>query len=122
MVARTSTHEVTRSTGFKVGWWILTVVAALSLIGHASAPISFGGGEELLFIGFAAMNLYALVVLVIPYRRGELWAWYVTWAFVATYAFVVFYAAEVGPGYLGAAVVLALAQTLTWSSLRRTAG
>jgi hypothetical protein len=30
-------------------------------------------------VGFAAFNLYALLVIYIPFRRREKWAWYTTW-------------------------------------------
>lgn len=32
--------------------------------------------EPVLFFGYAAFNLYALLALAIPFRRWERWAWY----------------------------------------------
>jgi hypothetical protein len=67
------------------------------------------------------MNIYALVVLLTGYRRGEPWAWWVTWAMVGIYGLVILYAPDAGPYYLGAAVVMAFAQLITWSGFRQTA-
>jgi hypothetical protein len=41
--------------------------------------LMFALDEPVLFMGFAAFNLYALVVIAIPFRRYEKWAWYATW-------------------------------------------
>ena len=35
--------------------------------------------NPVLFMGYAAFNLYALLVIAIPFRRQETWAWYATW-------------------------------------------
>ncbi|HEU4750476.1 MAG TPA: hypothetical protein VFT54_05400 [Acidimicrobiia bacterium] len=109
----------TRSVGYKVGWWVLVVIAGASVVSHISLA---GFAEEdawvLAFFGLAAMNIYALVVLLTGYRRGERWAWWVTWVLVAIYALVIFYAHDAGPYYLGAAAVMAIAQLLTWSGFR----
>ena len=32
-----------------------------------------------LFLGYAAFSLYALVIIAIPFRQRERWAWYATW-------------------------------------------
>src|SRR5258706_6599966 len=62
---------------FKAGWIILLVVAALFTLQHLS--LIFILKEPTLFAGFAAFNLYAFLVIYIPFRRGEKWAWYTTW-------------------------------------------
>jgi len=43
------------------------------------AVLMFVLDQPVLFLGYAAFNLYALVVIAIPFRRCEKWAWYVTW-------------------------------------------
>jgi len=113
----------TRSVGYRIGWWILAVIAGASVVNHISGPfLGFASGDDevLAFLGLAAMNLYAVVVLVTGYRRGERWAWWVTWVMVATYALVILYAPDAGPFYLGGAVVMAFAQLLTWAGFRQS--
>jgi hypothetical protein len=62
---------------FKIGRIILLVAAALMVLNHA--VLIFALDEPVLFLGYTAFNLYALLVVVIPFRRGEKWAWYTTW-------------------------------------------
>ena len=62
---------------FKAGMIILLIAAALMTLNHAA--LMFVLDEPVLFMGFAAFNLYALVVVAIPFRRHERWAWYATW-------------------------------------------
>ena len=70
------TH-LTRNVRFKSGWIILLVTAALLALNHFS--LIFFLDEPVLFTGFAAFNLYAFLVIYIPFRRGEKWAWVATW-------------------------------------------
>ena len=69
--------NLTRNFRFKSGWIILLVSAALMTLGHLS--MIFILDEPNLFTGFAAFNLYSFIVLLIPFRRGEKWAWLTTW-------------------------------------------
>jgi hypothetical protein len=68
---------VGRNPRFKTGWILLLVIAALMTINHLS--LLFVLSEPTLFAGFAAFNLYACVVLAMPFRRHEPWAWYASW-------------------------------------------
>jgi hypothetical protein len=61
----------------KAGRIMLLVSAALMTLNHVG--LMFALDEPVLFMGFAAFNLYALVVIAIPFRRHERWAWYATW-------------------------------------------
>jgi hypothetical protein len=70
--------NLTRNFRFKSGWIILLVSAALMALGHFSM-IFFLLDELVLFAGLAAFNLYAFLVIYIPFRRGEKWAWVATW-------------------------------------------
>lgn len=89
------------------------LIAGLSVINHPLGALGLYGGDGLLkFVGYAALNVYALAGLLVSHRRGERWAWWVTWALVASYALVPFYETEVGPCCLGAA--LPLATTVNW--------
>jgi hypothetical protein len=65
------------NTRFKFGWIALLVSAALMALMHFS--LIFILDEPVLFTGFAVFNLYALIVILIPFRRGEKWAWMTTW-------------------------------------------
>jgi hypothetical protein len=110
-----------RSAGYRLGWWILLVIAGASVVNHLSGPLAGfanGDAEVLMFLALAAMNIYAFVVLLTGYRHGERWAWWVTWVMVAIYAVTIVYAPDAGPYYLGAAAVMVLAQLLTWTGFR----
>ena len=65
------------NTRFKFGWITLLVAAALMALMHFS--LIFFLDEPVLFTGFAVFNIYALIVIWIPFRRGEKWAWMTTW-------------------------------------------
>jgi hypothetical protein len=68
---------VAQNSRFKVGWIILLIIAALTTLMHFG--LIFFLDEPVLFTGFAAFNLYAFTVILIPFRRGEKWAWITTW-------------------------------------------
>ncbi len=117
---RTGVDLPQRSIWYKLGWWYLVTIAALSLLNHVVGALGVYGGDDLLvFVGYATVNVYALAVLLVSYRRGERWAWWATWAFVASYALAPVYDTEIGPFYLGAAALMALAQLSTWSAFRQ---
>jgi hypothetical protein len=69
--------KLTHNTQFKFGRIALLLSAALMTLLHFS--LIFILDEPVLFIGFAVFNLYAVIVLLIPFRRGEKWAWMTTW-------------------------------------------
>jgi hypothetical protein len=101
-----------RSSTQKVGWGLLLVISALAILNHA-ALIFVIPGEEVLFIGWTAFNLYSTLVLYFPYRRGERWAWYSTWILPVSFAATMLFDAEIGVYYLIAAGLMALGQLLT---------
>lgn len=105
----------TRSSTIKVGWWILLVISALTIINHA-ALIFVIPGEAVLFIGWTAFSLYSTLVLYFPYRRGERWAWYSTWIMVISYASMIVFDADIGLYYAIAAGLMAVGQLLTRDS------
>lgn len=66
----------TRSTGHKIGWWVLVVIAGFSIVGYlASVGLAATDMEVAAFFALAGINIYALSVLLTAYRRGEPWAW-----------------------------------------------
>jgi hypothetical protein len=69
----------TPSTAYRFGWWVLF---GLSVLGVASYTVLMFVTPALVdsFVAWATFSLYSVFVLVIPYRRAELWAWYLTWA------------------------------------------
>jgi hypothetical protein len=69
----------------------------------------------IVLVAIAGLNAYQAVVLLVPYRRLEPWAWWLTWVSVAAFALVFpLTDPELGLFYLGAAVVSALAQAITF--------
>ena len=66
-----------QNTRFKIGWIMLIILAALMTLNHF--VLIFALDNPVLFIGYTAFNLYALIVILIPFRRGEKWAWLATW-------------------------------------------
>jgi hypothetical protein len=69
--------NVRSNARFKIGWIILLVAAGLMTLNHAG--LLFVLDEPVLFMGYAAFNLLALVVIAIPFRLHEIWAWYASW-------------------------------------------
>jgi hypothetical protein len=124
----TTTTDITdaglraRSTNYKIGWWILTGFNGLFMLNHLAGPLTGfaeGDAEVFVFFSLAALNIYALALLLTAYRRGERWAWWITWVMVAIFGITILYAPDAGRYYLGAAVVMAVAQLLTWSGFRQ---
>ena len=69
--------NVGHTSRFHIGRIILLVAAALMTLNHT--VLLFALNKPVLFMGYAAFNLYALIVIAIPFRRHEKWAWYATW-------------------------------------------
>ncbi len=106
----------TQSTTFKVGWIVLLALSALWALGHIALAFVVMD-EATLFIGWAALNLYATLVLYFPFRRGEKWAWYTSWILVICFAVLILFSREsFVVWYLGGAVVMALCLLLTRSA------
>ena len=72
-----ATVNVGHTSRFHIGRIILLVAAALMTLDHT--VLFFALDNPVLFLGYAAFNLYALIVIAIPFRRYEKWAWYATW-------------------------------------------
>lgn len=111
-----------RSISYRIGWWTLVVITGGSVLNHVLGPLTgFAEGDAEVFVFFtlAALNINVLVVLLTGYRRGERWAWWVTWTMIVIYAITTLYAPEAGRYYQGAAVVMAVAQLVTWSGFRQ---
>lgn len=70
---------------FRVAWWILLVSTSLFALNHIVGAATFAttDDERVMFMIFAALNLLALAVLLVPYRARERWAWWATWIPIA---------------------------------------
>lgn len=70
---------------FRIGWWVLVVVTALFAVNHTFGAATFARSddERVMFLIFAALNLLTLVVLIVPYRARERWAWWAVWIPIA---------------------------------------
>jgi hypothetical protein len=93
----------------------------LFAINHSAGTFLFASSttESLMFGGFAALQILALFVLFIPYRRNELWAWVATWVSIIPLGLVIAFGADaIGVFYLATAVVMALAQLVTLPEFR----
>jgi|SRR5579859_359078 len=101
-----------RSTTFKIGWITLLAISALAAINHIILTFVMKD-DATLFIGWAAFNLYSSLVLYVPFRRGEKWAWYASWILVIGFAVTIFFDTQIGLFYLGAGVVMAVGLLLT---------
>lgn len=104
--------KVTHNDTFIIGWIVLLSIAALATFNHIMLTVY--GDPVVLSIGWTGFSLYAFVVLAIPFRRGERWAWYSTWILVIGFAFPILINQEsYVVAYLIAAGVMALCLLLT---------
>lgn len=102
-----------QSTTSKIGWGLLIFVAVSNILGHIGLAI-FESGPDTVFIAWATFNLLAAIILAIPYRRGERWAWYAISVTAVPFALVIFSNPEIGPIYLAEAAVIIVGQVLTY--------
>jgi hypothetical protein len=103
--------KVSQNSRFKIGWIILLVSAALMTLGHLS--MIFFLKEPNLFIGFSAFTLYSFVVILIPFRRVEKWAWLITWILPIGLAIPAANDPKIAIYYFGMAAVCVLGLLLT---------
>ena len=105
--------NVGQDSRFKTGWIILLVLSALMVLGHFSMIFFQGGDETTLFIGLTVFNLYAFIVIFIPFRRGEKWAWVATWLLPIGLALLAFCVPAIAIYYYGVAAICVLGLLLT---------
>lgn len=68
---------------FKIAW-ILLCITGVAIFGFGLIVAIWPGASNSLFlrtIGVAStgMGIFGVMITVIPYRRRELWAWFVLW-------------------------------------------
>jgi hypothetical protein len=109
----TQTNTADSSVAFQIGWIVLLFISALSTLWLIILMLTFVD-EAPLFLGWSAFSLYTTLVLCIPFRRGEKWAWYSTWIQVVLFASTLFFGTpEISTKYLVAAGLMALCLLLT---------
>lgn len=101
----------TVNTRFKIGWIFLLVLTAIMTLGHLI--LIFVNNEPVLFTGYTAFNLYAFLVLLIPFRQGKKWAWFATWILPVAFALSAYFDTEIAPYYYGLAAVCGLGLLIT---------
>jgi hypothetical protein len=106
-----------RSATFAIGWIALLGISAFAALNHLLLSV-FIQEERLLFLGWAALNVYSTVVFALPFRRKEPWAWYISWILVMAFAAPLFLstAGGIAVGYGIVAGVLAVGLLLTRSA------
>jgi hypothetical protein len=101
-----------RSAAYKVGWTVLFGLSALSVASYIALIFIVPAMVDS-FIAWATFSFYAAIVLFIPYRRLERWAWYATWALPVPSVVLALNNPDAAPYYLGAAALMAVGQFLT---------
>jgi len=110
--------KVTHNDTFTIGWIVLMFIAVLATLNHIMLPAY--GDDVALAIGWTGYSLYAIVVLAIPFRLGERWAWYSTWILVIGFAIPILINQEIYVvAYLIAAGLMALSLLLTRPAIFR---
>ena len=58
---------------FRIGWWVLVVSTGLFALNHVAGTAAFATSddERMMFLVFAALQLLALIVLLVPYRARD---------------------------------------------------
>jgi hypothetical protein len=107
-----STQSIGRDTTlFKVGWITLLAFSVLFIVWHIVLAVFMDRDPTL--IGWVGFPLYSAVILWLPFRQREKWAWYALWILVLGFASPVLFETPYGVSYFGVAVVMALALLLT---------
>lgn len=84
-IATTPTSKLSRAS-----LWFVVVLTGLFALIHAFGVFGIADGEDerLAFTCFAAVNALSLVILLVPLRAGEGWAWAASWIQVLVNALV----------------------------------
>jgi hypothetical protein len=97
----------------RIAWVVLVFCFGAFTFSHYTG-VYYGNStdERHLFEIFGWLNLVGIAILVVPYRRQELWAWWATWAGIVPVGLVPAFIGfdPIGLTYLLTAVVLGVAQ------------
>ena len=119
----TAQTQETRSDNFMTGWVVLLIISGLASLNHMMLPLY--GDPFALGVIAVGYSLFAILVLAIPFRRGERWAWYASWIQVVGFASLIFSgisAPEMRPvvaAYTIGAIVMAICLLITWPTFFR---
>lgn len=98
----------------RVAWVLLVFFAAAYAVNHFAGIfyIASSTDERQMFELFGWVHVLALFILVIPYRRAELWSWWAIWAAILPVALVAVFTGldALGITYLSVAIVMAISQ------------
>ncbi|HKY55902.1 MAG TPA: hypothetical protein VJM08_16415 [Anaerolineales bacterium] len=109
----TQTNTADSSAAFQIGWIVLLSLSAMATLWLILLMFTFVDDAPVLMTG-AAVSLYTTLILSIPFRRGEKWAWYATWIQVILFASTIFFGTpEITMKYLVAAGLMALCLLFT---------
>jgi hypothetical protein len=108
-----------RDLRFRIGWIVLLIVAGLMALMHFASMFIIRD-EFTLFAGFAAFYLYAFVVVWIPFRRRERWAWFTSWILPIASALVALMANDprIPPLFYAVAAICTLGLLVTMRDFR----
>lgn len=107
---------------FRFGWWTIAVLTTLFAANHAVGVWAFASSddEQMMFLALAALQVLSLIVLIIPYRRLERWAWWAVWLqVIAMAASLPVFRSSLGVIYVVVAALMAAGQLTTLSAFGR---
>ena len=105
--------STTESTAFNIGWIVLLILSALATLWLIILMFTIVDDAPFL-MSWAAFSLYATLILYIPFRRGEKWAWFSIWIQVILFGSAIFFGTpEVMMKYLVVAGLMVLGLLLT---------
>ena len=100
-----------QNSRFKAGWIILLLSTALMAVGHFFMIFTFD--EPVLFTDFTAFNLLAFLIILIPFRQKEKWAWLASWTLPLVYAVTAINDPPIAVYFYGFAALCLLSLLLT---------
>lgn len=108
--------NATHTDIFTIGWIVLLFISALTTVWLIILMFTIVEDAPIL-MSWAAFSLYATLILSIPFRRGEKWAWFSIWLQVILFgSTILFRAPEIAMKYVVAAGVMTLSLLLTRST------
>ena len=103
----------THTDTFTLGWIVLLILSALTTVWLIILMFTIVEDAPLL-MSWAAFSLYASIILSIPFRRGETWAWFSIWIQVILFGTTIFFSPpEIAMKYVVAAGLMAVCLLIT---------
>jgi hypothetical protein len=101
------------SDTFTIGWIALLILSVLTTVWLIILMLTIVEDAPTL-MSWAAFSLYASIILSIPFRRGEKWAWFSIWIQVILFGSTIFFSPpEIAMKYVVAAGLMTLCMLLT---------